>query len=68
MSTMWQLASSGVRAHRGAYVGTAVVLAVAAAVLAVTGVIFESACARSPPGTPPPGARSSPWPPPTPAR
>ncbi|WP_243885143.1 FtsX-like permease family protein [Cellulomonas fengjieae] len=39
---MWQLASSGVRAHRGAYVGTAVVLAVAAAVLAVTGVIFES--------------------------
>jgi putative ABC transport system permease protein len=39
---MWQLASSGVRAHRGAYVGTAVVLAVAAAVLAITGVIFES--------------------------
>ncbi|MBO3095423.1 ABC transporter permease [Cellulomonas dongxiuzhuiae] len=42
MSTMWQLASSGVRAHRGAFVGTAVVLAVAAAVLAVTGVLFES--------------------------
>jgi len=39
---MWQLASSGVRAHRGAYAGTAVVLAVAAAVLAITGVIFES--------------------------
>ncbi|WP_255491904.1 MULTISPECIES: ABC transporter permease [unclassified Actinotalea] len=39
---MWQLASSGVRAHRGAFAGTAVVLAVAAAVLAVTGVIFES--------------------------
>ncbi|MBO3090032.1 ABC transporter permease [Cellulomonas sp. zg-ZUI40] len=42
MSTMWQLASSGVRAHRGAFAGTAVVLAVAAAVLAVTGVLFES--------------------------
>lgn len=39
---MWQLASSGVRAHRGAFAGTAVVLAVAAAVLAVTGVLFES--------------------------
>lgn len=42
MSTVWQLASSGVRAHRGAFAGTAVVLAVAAAVLAVTGVLFES--------------------------
>lgn len=42
MSTVWQLASSGVRAHRGAYAGTAVVLAVAAAVLAVTGVLLES--------------------------
>jgi len=39
---MWQLASSGVRAHRGAFAGTAVVLAVAAAVLAITGVLFES--------------------------
>lgn len=39
---MWQLASKGVRAHRGAYVGTAVVLAVASAVLAVTGVLLES--------------------------
>ncbi|WP_260458706.1 FtsX-like permease family protein [Actinotalea ferrariae] len=39
---MWQLASSGVRAHRGAFAGTAVVLAVASAVLAVTGVLFES--------------------------
>ncbi|ADG75344.1 protein of unknown function DUF214 [Cellulomonas flavigena DSM 20109] len=39
---MWQLASSGVRAHRGAYAGTAVVLAVASAVLAVTGVLLES--------------------------
>lgn len=42
MSTVWQLASAGVRAHRGAFAGTAVVLAVAAAVLAVTGVLFES--------------------------
>ncbi|MCC2322162.1 FtsX-like permease family protein [Cellulomonas xiejunii] len=39
---MWQLASTGVRAHRGAFAGTAVVLAVAAAVLAITGVLFES--------------------------
>lgn len=39
---MWQLASKGVRAHRGAYAGTAVVLAVASAVLAVTGVLLES--------------------------
>ena len=39
---MWKLASSGVRAHRGAFAGTAVVLAVASAVLAVTGVLFES--------------------------
>ncbi|GIG39253.1 FtsX-like permease family protein [Cellulomonas phragmiteti] len=39
---MWKLASSGVRAHRGAFAGTAVVLAVAAAVLAVTGVLLES--------------------------
>ncbi|MFC8193102.1 FtsX-like permease family protein [Cellulomonas sp. NPDC057328] len=42
MSAVWQLASSGVRAHRGAYAGTAVVLAVASAVLAVTGVLLES--------------------------
>jgi len=42
VSTVWELASSGVRAHRGAFAGTAVVLAVAAAVLAVTGVLFES--------------------------
>lgn len=42
MSTVWQLAASGVRAHRGAYAGTALVLAVASAVLAVTGVLFES--------------------------
>ncbi|WP_237728023.1 FtsX-like permease family protein [Cellulomonas sp. APG4] len=39
---MWQLASTGVRAHRGAYAGTALVLAVASAVIAVTGVLFES--------------------------
>lgn len=39
---MWQLASSGVRAHRGAFAGTALVLAVASAVVAVTGVLFES--------------------------
>lgn len=39
---MWQLASSGVRAHRGAFAGTALVLAVAAAVVALTGVLFES--------------------------
>lgn len=39
---MWQIARSGVRAHRGAYVGTAAVLAVAAALVAVTGVLLES--------------------------
>ncbi|GAB7189891.1 hypothetical protein NUM3379_05970 [Kineococcus sp. NUM-3379] len=39
---MWQLASSGVRAHRGAFAGTALVLAVAAAAVAVTGVLLES--------------------------
>jgi putative ABC transport system permease protein len=42
VSTVWQLASSGVRAHRGAFAGTAVVLAFASAVLAITGVLFES--------------------------
>lgn len=39
---MRQLAISGVRAHRGVYAGTAVVLAVAAALVAVTGVLVES--------------------------
>ncbi|WP_432493220.1 FtsX-like permease family protein [Kineococcus auxinigenes] len=42
MITVWQLASAGVRAHRGAFAGTALVLAVAAAAVAVTGVLFES--------------------------
>ncbi|UZN05222.1 FtsX-like permease family protein [Cellulomonas sp. S1-8] len=53
---MWQLASSGVRAHRGAFAGTAVVLAVAAAVLAVTGVLFESGTRLQSGGDPASGA------------
>lgn len=39
---MWNIASSGVRAHRGAFAGTALVLALASAVVAVTGVLVES--------------------------
>lgn len=39
---MWPIAVSGVRAHRVAFTGTALVLALAAAVVAVTGVLAES--------------------------
>ncbi|MBO1752052.1 ABC transporter permease [Actinotalea sp. BY-33] len=39
---MWSLATSAARAHRGAFAGTAIVLALAAALVAVTGVMFES--------------------------
>lgn len=39
---MWTLATSGARAHRGPFAGTALVLALAAVVVAVTGVLAES--------------------------